>query len=143
MKIAVIAQGRELNSPVDPRFGRARFFIVAGGLPELAGFELLDGFGDGSGRAGIDRHAAGPESGERLGPDVACNHGLGAKLDDVSARLNAGALGGFEVLCVVGDREPARVRGPATRRAGNCPERPFVDAGRETGAPSRAADRTG
>ena len=29
MKVAVTAQGRELNSPVDPRFGRARFFIVA------------------------------------------------------------------------------------------------------------------
>jgi predicted Fe-Mo cluster-binding NifX family protein len=29
MKVAVTAQGRELNSPVDPRFGRARFLIVA------------------------------------------------------------------------------------------------------------------
>jgi predicted Fe-Mo cluster-binding NifX family protein len=28
MKIAVTAQGRELSSPVDPRFGRARFFVV-------------------------------------------------------------------------------------------------------------------
>lgn len=28
MKIAVTAQGRELNSPVDPRFGRAKFFMV-------------------------------------------------------------------------------------------------------------------
>ncbi len=28
MKVAVTAQGQELSSPVDPRFGRARFFIV-------------------------------------------------------------------------------------------------------------------
>jgi len=29
MKVAVTAQGQEPNSPVDPRFGRARFFVVA------------------------------------------------------------------------------------------------------------------
>lgn len=28
MKIAVTAQGRELTSPVDQRFGRAKFFVV-------------------------------------------------------------------------------------------------------------------
>ncbi|MGQ9574832.1 MAG: NifB/NifX family molybdenum-iron cluster-binding protein [Thermoguttaceae bacterium] len=28
MKIAVTAQGRDLDSPVDPRFGRARAFVV-------------------------------------------------------------------------------------------------------------------
>ena len=28
MKLAVTSQGRELNSDVDPRFGRAMFFIV-------------------------------------------------------------------------------------------------------------------
>jgi len=28
MKIAVSAQGRDLESPVDPRFGRARSFVV-------------------------------------------------------------------------------------------------------------------
>lgn len=28
MKVAVTSQGRELNSPVDPRFGRAKFFVV-------------------------------------------------------------------------------------------------------------------
>ena len=28
MKVAVTSQGRELSSPVDPRFGRARFFVV-------------------------------------------------------------------------------------------------------------------
>jgi len=28
MKIAVTAQGQDLSSPVDPRFGRTRFFVV-------------------------------------------------------------------------------------------------------------------
>ena len=28
MKIAISAQGRELSSPVDPRFGRAAYFII-------------------------------------------------------------------------------------------------------------------
>jgi len=28
MKVIVTSQGQELNSPVDPRFGRAKYFIV-------------------------------------------------------------------------------------------------------------------
>ncbi len=28
MKIAITSQGKELTSPVDPRFGRAKYFIV-------------------------------------------------------------------------------------------------------------------
>jgi predicted Fe-Mo cluster-binding NifX family protein len=28
MKVTVTSQGRELNSPVDPRFGRAKYFVV-------------------------------------------------------------------------------------------------------------------
>lgn len=28
MKVAVTSQGRELSSPIDPRFGRAMFFVV-------------------------------------------------------------------------------------------------------------------
>ena len=28
MKVVVTSQGRELSSPVDPRFGRAKFFVV-------------------------------------------------------------------------------------------------------------------
>jgi predicted Fe-Mo cluster-binding NifX family protein len=28
MKVAVTSQGRELGSPVDPRFGRAKFFVI-------------------------------------------------------------------------------------------------------------------
>jgi len=28
MKIAITSQGKELDSPIDPRFGRARYFLV-------------------------------------------------------------------------------------------------------------------
>lgn len=28
MKIAITSQGKDLNSPVDPRFGRAKFFVI-------------------------------------------------------------------------------------------------------------------
>ena len=28
MKVAISAQGKDMNSPVDPRFGRAKYFIV-------------------------------------------------------------------------------------------------------------------
>lgn len=28
MRIAITAQGRDMSSPVDPRFGRARYFLV-------------------------------------------------------------------------------------------------------------------
>jgi len=28
MAIAVTAQGRDLSAPIDPRFGRAKFFVI-------------------------------------------------------------------------------------------------------------------
>ena len=28
MTIAVTAQGRDLSAPIDPRFGRAKFFVI-------------------------------------------------------------------------------------------------------------------
>ena len=40
MKIAITSQGKELESPVDPRFGRAKFFIVAD--TEQEGFTVAD-----------------------------------------------------------------------------------------------------
>ncbi len=40
MKVAVTSQGRELDSPVDPRFGRARFFLVAD--TETGEFSAID-----------------------------------------------------------------------------------------------------
>ncbi len=40
MKIVVTAQGETLESPVDPRFGRARFFILTD--PDTKGFSVVD-----------------------------------------------------------------------------------------------------
>jgi len=40
MKVAVTAQGRELGSQMDPRFGRAKFLIVAD--TETGDFEIHD-----------------------------------------------------------------------------------------------------
>jgi predicted Fe-Mo cluster-binding NifX family protein len=40
MKIAISSQGAGLDSPVDPRFGRARYFIVAD--TETGGFSAYD-----------------------------------------------------------------------------------------------------
>ena len=40
MKIAVTSTGRELDSPVDPRFGRAAYFLVVDS--ENFDFEVLD-----------------------------------------------------------------------------------------------------
>lgn len=38
MKIAITSQGKEMQSPVDPRFGRARWFIVT----DTGAFEPVD-----------------------------------------------------------------------------------------------------
>lgn len=40
MKIAITAQGPDINAPVDPRFGRAKYFIVVD--TEKEGFEAAD-----------------------------------------------------------------------------------------------------
>jgi predicted Fe-Mo cluster-binding NifX family protein len=40
MKIAVTSQGKELDSPVDPRFGRAAYILVVDS--ETLNFEVLD-----------------------------------------------------------------------------------------------------
>jgi predicted Fe-Mo cluster-binding NifX family protein len=40
MKVAVTSQGRELSSPVDPRFGRAKYFLVVD--TESDGFKAID-----------------------------------------------------------------------------------------------------
>lgn len=40
MRIAVTAQGSDMNAPVDPRFGRAKCFIVVN--TEAEGYEAVD-----------------------------------------------------------------------------------------------------
>ena len=40
MKVAITSQGTELSSPVDPRFGRAKYFIVVD--TESGSFEAVD-----------------------------------------------------------------------------------------------------
>lgn len=40
MKIAVTAKGKDLNSPIDPRFGRATYILVID--PDTLGFEVFD-----------------------------------------------------------------------------------------------------
>ncbi|MEO0069653.1 MAG: NifB/NifX family molybdenum-iron cluster-binding protein [candidate division WOR-3 bacterium] len=46
MKIAVTAQGKTLTDPVDPRFGRAKYFIIID--PDTGAFEVKDN------QAGVD-----------------------------------------------------------------------------------------
>ena len=40
MKVAITAQGQDLESPVDPRFGRAKWFLVVD--TETGEFEVVD-----------------------------------------------------------------------------------------------------
>ena len=40
MKIAITAQGEQMQSPVDPRFGRAKWFVVID--TETGAFEVVD-----------------------------------------------------------------------------------------------------
>jgi len=40
MKIAITSQGKELDSEIDSRFGRSRYFFLAD--PELEDFEVID-----------------------------------------------------------------------------------------------------
>ena len=40
MRIAVTAQGRDLRAPIDPRFGRAKFFVVVD--PATGEFSAVD-----------------------------------------------------------------------------------------------------
>ena len=40
MRIAITSQGEQLQSPVDPRFGRAKWFVIAD--TETADFEVVD-----------------------------------------------------------------------------------------------------
>ncbi|HHY47276.1 MAG TPA: dinitrogenase iron-molybdenum cofactor biosynthesis protein [Firmicutes bacterium] len=58
MKVAITAQGPDFDSPLDPRFGRCRYFII--GDPEGGHFESLVN------QAATASGGAGPESAQFL-----------------------------------------------------------------------------
>ena len=59
MKIIITSKGKTLDSPVDPRFGRAAFFMLID--VETGGFEALDN-ADGIAAS----HGAGVQAGQRV-----------------------------------------------------------------------------
>jgi predicted Fe-Mo cluster-binding NifX family protein len=63
MKIAVTARGTDLESQVDPRFGRARYILIVD--TETQGFQVVDNSENANAFKGAGIHAA----------TVICDHG--------------------------------------------------------------------
>ena len=64
MKLAISAKGQTLDSELDPRFGRAKYFLLVD--PEAGSLEVVENkqnlqYGPGS------RHSGGPERGGKRG----------------------------------------------------------------------------
>jgi predicted Fe-Mo cluster-binding NifX family protein len=59
MKIAVSSQGQDLNSPIDPRFGRARWFIIV--ETDSGSFEAID-----NSDVANATHGAGPLAAQKI-----------------------------------------------------------------------------
>jgi predicted Fe-Mo cluster-binding NifX family protein len=75
MKIAISAEGCVLDSPVDPRFGRCRYFIIAD--PDTMEFEAVDNTGAASG-GGAGVSAAQTIAGKNVGAVLTGNCGPNA-----------------------------------------------------------------
>ena len=115
MKVIVTSQGRELNSPVDPRFGRARYFIVVdtetGDFSAADNSQNLDaaqGAGIQAGKNVVDLGAKAVITGH-IGPrafatlqagEVAIHTGASGTVADAIEQFKAGTLeqsGGADV----------------------------------------------
>ncbi len=59
MNIAFTAQGPDMDSPIDPRFGRTRFFLILD--DETGDLKSVD-----NGAADADAHGVGPKSAQKL-----------------------------------------------------------------------------
>lgn len=107
MKVIVTSQGRELNSPVDPRFGRAKYFLVVD--TETGDFSVADnsqnlnaaqGAGIQAGKNVVDLGAAAVVTGH-VGPkafatlqaaSVAVYTGASGTVADAIEQFKAGTL---------------------------------------------------
>ena len=67
---------------------------------QFAGFHLLDGIGNGSGRAGVDFDVPRLKSCECLGSNIPGNHSFDPKFDNFLACLYARALSSIEIYCI-------------------------------------------
>jgi predicted Fe-Mo cluster-binding NifX family protein len=107
MRIAISSQGKELNANLDPRFGRAAYFIIVD--PETMAFEVVEnsqnlnlsqGAGIQVGKTIADNKVdvlitghCGPKAFKVLkGAGVKIMTGAGGKVADAIAQFNSGEL---------------------------------------------------
>jgi len=107
MKVAVTAQGEQLGSPVDPRFGRARYFIVvdtesgqSSAVDNCQNLNAAQGAGIQAGRSVVDLGVQAVITGH-VGPKafatlqaggVAVHTGAQGTVADALAQFRAGKL---------------------------------------------------
>ena len=93
MKIAITSQGEQLQSPVDPRFGRAKWFIVID--TETGDFEAVDNKKNFDAAQGAGIQAA--RNAAELGVEAVVTGNVGPKafttLKAVGIRVHIGADG--------------------------------------------------
>ena len=107
MRIAISSQGKELNANLDPRFGRAAYFIIVD--PETMAFEVVEnsqnlnlpqGAGIQAGKTIADNNVdvlitghCGPKAFKVLkGAGVKIVSGAGGTVADAIAQFNSGEL---------------------------------------------------